>query len=301
MKTLPELPRVAVTAAVLCAAIALAVADEKGPASDSNTAPQAGSARFTAVPDSSEADDLLEQLRAEESAAAAQAEAIREIQSRDQGEHDRQQLAEHERKLKDLLTRAFDLKLELEALEVKELQSRLSRLERQLGQRKKLRDRIVSRRMTALVEGSALTWDASEGNAPRARGSSVDSGAGAKPAASPAAIALLRERATLVLKQLQAATIRPEEALRACKDLAEVDPAEADKYFQDLLKMTENYYTTGQIGKADLLAVQAAYELAKDRAEKPAKPKTAGPGDNVPRRPDASGSKNKPGQGPDGR
>ena len=86
MKTLPELPRVAVTAAVLCAAIALAVADEKGPASDSNTAPQAGSARFTAVPDSPEANDLLQQLRAEESAAAAQAEAIREIQSRDQGE-----------------------------------------------------------------------------------------------------------------------------------------------------------------------------------------------------------------------
>ncbi|MCX7407786.1 MAG: hypothetical protein NTZ32_06850 [Planctomycetales bacterium] len=126
------------------------------------------------LPDTPAAKQLVEQLAAQESAAAAEAAAIRRLQANGQAESNKQPIvadggtvllggvkrgqAEHRRKLKNLLSTAFDLKLQLEELQVKELQSRLSRLERQIGQRKELREKIIARRAGELIEGGVLKW-----------------------------------------------------------------------------------------------------------------------------------------------
>lgn len=114
------------------------------------------------LPDTPAAKQLVEQLAAQESAAAAEAATIRQLQSNGQAEQNKQPIAEHQRKLKSLLSTAFDLKLQLEDLQVKELQARLSRLERQVGQRKELREKIINRRATELIEGDALMWSSSD-------------------------------------------------------------------------------------------------------------------------------------------
>lgn len=101
---------------------------------------------------------LVEQLAAQESAAAAEAATIRQLQSNGQAEQNKHPIAEHQRKLKNLLSTAFDLKLQLEELQVKELQTRLSRLERQISQRKELRENIINRRADELIEGDAIMW-----------------------------------------------------------------------------------------------------------------------------------------------
>ena len=106
------------------------------------------------------AKQLVKQLHAQESAAAAEAATIRQLQANGQAEQNQTPIAEHQRKLKNLLSTAFDLKLQWEELQVKELQSRLSRLERQIGQRKELREKIINRRAGELIEGGALKWNA---------------------------------------------------------------------------------------------------------------------------------------------
>ncbi len=118
-----------------------------------------------ALPDTPAAKQLVEQLAAQESAAAAEAATIRQLQANGQAESNQQPIAEHQRKLKNLLSTAFDLKLQWEELQVQELQSRLSRLERQIGQRKELREKIINRRAGELIEGDALRWDSTRDNA----------------------------------------------------------------------------------------------------------------------------------------
>lgn len=111
-----------------------------------------------ALPDTPAAKQLVEQLGAQESAAAAEAATIRQLQANGQAEQDQQLIAGHQRELKHLLSTAFDLKLQLEELQVRELQSRLSRLERQIGQRRGLREQIIDRRANELVLKDALRW-----------------------------------------------------------------------------------------------------------------------------------------------
>ena len=118
-------------------------------------------AHARAIPNTPAAKQLVEQLGAQESAAAAEAATIRQLQAGGQAEQNKQPIAEHQRKLKNLLNTAFDLKLQLEELQVKELQSRLSRLERQIGQRKELREKIITRRAGELIEGEVLRWSPS--------------------------------------------------------------------------------------------------------------------------------------------
>ena len=88
---------------------------------------------------------------------------------------------------------------------------------------------------------------------------------------------LLRERADLVLAAVKAGEAKVDEALRACKDLAEFDPAEATQRSKLLVELSELLFKSGNINKADLLSVQAAYELAKERAKaRPKEPANAG-------------------------
>ena len=124
--------------------------------------PQATSRRpddAGATASSPEAKRLRKNLQAQESAAAAEAATIRQLQANGPAEQNQPPIAEHQRKLQNLLSTAFDLKLQWEELQVKELQSRLSRLERQIGQRKELREKIITRRGAELIEGAVLKWN----------------------------------------------------------------------------------------------------------------------------------------------
>ena len=110
----------------------------------------------TAIPDTPEARELTENLKTQEAAAAAESATIRQLMAN--GQTEQKLIDEHQYKLTSLLRNAFDLKLRLEELQVKELQSRLSQLERQIGQRKELREKIIARRAKELIEGDALKW-----------------------------------------------------------------------------------------------------------------------------------------------
>ena len=110
------------------------------------------------LPDTPAAKQLVEHLGAQESAAATQAATIRKLQANGLAEQFKTEIAGHQRELKNLLGTAFDLKLQLEELQVQELQARLSRLERQIGQRKELREKIIARRASELIDGDDLKW-----------------------------------------------------------------------------------------------------------------------------------------------
>ena len=143
-----------------------------------------------AIPDTAAAKQLVEQLAAQESAAASEAATIRQLQSNGQAARNKQPIAEHQRKLKNLLSTAFDLKLQLEVLQVKELQSRLSRLELQIGQRKELREKIIARRAGELIEGDTLKWD-STGAASRSAAETSSKSKPTNPTTKPVASAEL--------------------------------------------------------------------------------------------------------------
>jgi hypothetical protein len=136
-----------------------------------------------------EAQQLLDRLQAQESAAASEAGLIRTLQANGNTAENKTALAEHQRKLTSLLSTAFDLKIQLEELQVQELRSRLSRIERQIGQRKQLRDKIISRRAAELIEDGALKWSqgANGSNSPNVGVSQDDSAAEGATQAGPAA------------------------------------------------------------------------------------------------------------------
>ncbi|MEI8021051.1 MAG: hypothetical protein WCH39_22790, partial [Schlesneria sp.] len=111
-----------------------------------------------AIPDTPAARNLVEQLRSHESAATALATEIRQYTD-GQADQNQPSIGVLKRKLQSALESAFDLKLQLEEIQVKELQSRLSQHQQQIGQRKALRARIIARRASDLVEGNALKWN----------------------------------------------------------------------------------------------------------------------------------------------
>lgn len=121
-----------------------------------------------ALPDTPAAKQLVERLAAQESAAASAATEIRRLQANGDAV---EIIAPHQAQLKSHLQTAFDLKLQIEELQVKELQSRLSRLERQIGQRKELRDKIIARRAAELISGDMLHWNSPATEAQSSSGS----------------------------------------------------------------------------------------------------------------------------------
>ncbi len=135
---------------------------------------------------SHEAQELREKLRIQEDAATIEAAVNRQLRVDGQVDQNNPAFAEHQGKLERLLHTAFDLKLKLEELQVsdhqrklaellshavelklplqerqvRDLQSRLSSAERQIAQRKELREKIVAQRAAELIEGEKLKWDA---------------------------------------------------------------------------------------------------------------------------------------------
>ena len=65
----------------------------------------------------------------------------------------------HQESLKSTLAETFDLKHQLEQLRVREAQSRVSRLEQQIGQRQSQRTQIIERRARELIEGDQTQWN----------------------------------------------------------------------------------------------------------------------------------------------
>ena len=120
---------------------------------------ESGKIKLTrAIPDTPAARNLVEQLRSHESAATDLATEIRQ-NANGQGDQNQPSIGVLKRKLQSSLETAFDLKLQLEEIQVKELQSRLSQHQQQIGQRKALRAKIIARRASDLVEGNALKWN----------------------------------------------------------------------------------------------------------------------------------------------
>ncbi len=117
-----------------------------------------------AIPDTPAARNLIEQLRSHESAATDLATEIRQ-HANGQADQNQPSIGVLKRKLQSALETAFDLKLQLEEIQVKELQSRLSQHQQQIGQRKALRAKIIARRASDLVEGNTVKWNPKiEGN-----------------------------------------------------------------------------------------------------------------------------------------
>ena len=203
-----------------------------------------------ALPDTPAAKRLVEQLAAQESAAAAEAATIRQLQANGQAEQNRQAIAEHQRKLKNLLSTAFDLKLQLEELQVQELQSRLSRLERQIGQRKELREKIINRRAGELIEGDALKWDSTTPASTKLPGSAVGN---TKKGATPEVVVILRERLALLWDDLRNGNAKPEAGLRAINELAEAEPPEAhSQHVERLQALWELVRDSNAVSKAEV-------------------------------------------------
>lgn len=221
--------------------------------------------RSSPIPDTRATKQLVEQLGAQESAAVAEAAKIRQLQANGLAEQNKQSIAEHQRKLKNLLSTAFDLKLQLEELQLKELQSRLSRLERLIGQRKGLRAKIIDRRASELVQGEATQWNALEA----VRSSSAPS----KPVgdnnhrnadSSPAVAKQLHERVDLLRKELPNGKVKPGDVLNALNDLSQVAPfGQIEWRLHDLMQFAEQSRGPGVISPAEYLEIVAAHEKSR--------------------------------------
>ncbi|MBM4077224.1 MAG: hypothetical protein FJ267_16455, partial [Planctomycetes bacterium] len=103
---------------------------------------------------------LIGRLEQQERQAGQLADQIRQrMKNLPTGQNESSEVTELRSKLRVALTEALDTKFQLEELQVQEMQQRLSLLERQIGQRKELRDKIVSRRTTELLSGEETEWN----------------------------------------------------------------------------------------------------------------------------------------------
>ena len=234
---------------------------------------------FRAVTDSPAEQKLIEQLQSHESAAAELATKIRTLQASGPGERNQAAIADSQRELKSQLSTAFDLKLQLEELQVKELQSRLSRLERQIGQRRALRDKIIARRAAQLVEDNGLQWDTSGTSPQPPKPSMVSERQPPPPAPSSSALKKLRRRAELLVDGMLAGEVKPAAVLSALQELKRIDPPpEADwlELLELMLESTRKLHRAGQISEAELLQIEAACDEAPSANEGAALPPKAG-------------------------
>ncbi len=255
----------------------------RSPAPATFTHPPAAAASrpVRAVTDSPAEQKLIEQLQSRESAAAELAIKIRTLQASSPGERNQPAIDDSQRELKHQLSMAFDLKLQLEELQVQELQSRLSRLERQIGQRRALRDKIIARRAAQLVEvdDNGLQWDTS-GASPQPPPRSVSSERKTPtPAASPAVVKKLRRRVELLFDGMLAGEVKPAVVLAALQELVRIEPPPDIGWLEILrnfLEETRKLHRAGQITQADRLQIEAAFEQATSTNESPGLPPNAG-------------------------
>ncbi|MEI8017212.1 MAG: PDZ domain-containing protein [Schlesneria sp.] len=107
--------------------------------------------------DGSESHGLTEAIAKHESQAVTIAEKIRGLPNTSPKNEDLHR--DLRQKLEASLSAAFELKFQLEKLRVKELQSRLSRLEQQIGRRQAQQKQIIERRTNELIAGEETEWN----------------------------------------------------------------------------------------------------------------------------------------------
>jgi hypothetical protein len=250
--------------------------------------------QFRAVTESPAEQKLIEQLQSRESAAAELAMMVRTLQVSGPGERNQPAIDDSQRELQRQLGLAFDLKLQLEELQVQELQSRLSRLERQIGQRRALRDKIIARRAAQLVEDNGLQWDTSGPSPQRPLPRRVSNERQPPtPAASPAVVKKLQRRTALLIEGMHAGEVKPAIVLSALQDLTRVDPDPHVDWWQALLDRTRKLHDARQIAEPEFLEIAAAceaYEAAKPTNESGGHSESAdddprAKADRVPKRP----------------
>ncbi len=109
------------------------------------------------VPESRE---LTQQRDKHESSAASLADEYRSLVKTPTAERpEGQTLEDLRRKIETELSSAFDLKNQIEQLRVRELRSRLDRLEQQIGFRQSHRTQIIERRTHELIAGEGTEWN----------------------------------------------------------------------------------------------------------------------------------------------
>ena len=110
--------------------------------------------------DTPEGRRLTEEISKYELRASRLADKIRWLlKAKPIGEHESQKLVESRRELETALAKALELKSQIDQLRVRELQSRLSRMEQQIGRRQALRPQIIERRARELIEGEETEWN----------------------------------------------------------------------------------------------------------------------------------------------
>lgn len=216
---------------------------------------------------SQEVRELLERIQAQESAAATEAESIRQLQANSNIKPDEAAMAEHQGKLQKSLGAAFDLKQKLDEVQVEELRSRLNLLERQIDQRKNLREKIIQRRATELVEGSATGWDPP--------GIVVTQPSAGPPGASQPQLELdteairyrekrvrehtekFRTRVAKILEDVRRGNAQLVEAVDACKQLAKIEPLEAAKHWRTILDLNDALLKADAISDSEHAFIEA--------------------------------------------
>ena len=102
---------------------------------------------------------LSETFLQSESQATALAERLRGLlKNKNAGDVESPEVVQIRSELREMLGRGLELKTQIDLLRLKELQSRLSRMEQQIGRRQALRDQIIDRRTRELIEGDETRW-----------------------------------------------------------------------------------------------------------------------------------------------
>jgi hypothetical protein len=207
--------------------------------------------------------NLKEKLKVQEAAAAMEARRLRDAQNNQSGEESRE-------KLISLLSAAFDLKLELEETQVKELRAHLDLLDHQIGERRRLRDRIVSRRATDLVDGTALDWN----NQPESVPGEVEvepkqpKDVGPEsPRPSPELRGALLKRVQRAVLDLNSGMGNVDEVLQAIEALFEAMPGEPIFHaaiLEEALAIATSQFDAGKLSQADLTKIRKRYESARE-------------------------------------
>lgn len=101
---------------------------------------------------------LAASIAEHEASASRTAKEIRKILEDSADAKDGPEVQKLRAKLETTLSKTFDLKTQLETSRVQDLQSRLKRLEQQLGRRQSQRTKIIDRHLHDLIEGEDTDW-----------------------------------------------------------------------------------------------------------------------------------------------
>ncbi len=137
---------------------------ERTPLSDPQIRPRAdfvdAEQKLRLAVETSESRRLVETIAKHELQAATIAERIRtQSKSSPSDQTVKPTIEDLRRDVEVSLSSAFELKLQLEKLRVKELHARLSRLEQQIGRRQAQQKQIIERRTNELIAGDETEWN----------------------------------------------------------------------------------------------------------------------------------------------